>query len=357
MLGHIHLTLPRTLALSYALLVVLACLYPMQGWSSTGLPWYDFLFEAWPRYYSHADLVENFLAYAPLGFLLILALPGSGRARDIVPAVLLAGTLSLAVEATQNFLPARVASNVDLGCNVLGAFAGACIGHLVGRNAFSGTGWISAWRNRHIIRGRTGDTGLVLLALWLMTQFRPDAPPFAIGDLRQMLDLPLRLDFSAERFMQLEASQVASGLLGIGLLARCMLRRHAAILVCVLVGLGLLIKTQASYSWLAPGAAFAWMSPGIVRGLALGFSLLLFALLLPRVLQHALAGMALLIATTLNNLIPPNPYFLIEQQMVATGNFLNFYGLIQLIALAWPFLALSYLSALGLWRGDHLRLD
>ena len=43
-------------------------------------------------------------------------------------AALLAGLFSFGLEALQNFLPSRVASNLDLGGNAAGALLGALAG-------------------------------------------------------------------------------------------------------------------------------------------------------------------------------------------------------------------------------------
>ena len=63
---------------------------------------------------------------------------------------------------------------------------------------------------------------------------------------------------------------------------------------------------------------------------------------------------ALLLATALVNLIPENPYLPYERQLAGFSNVLNFHGLTQVVDSLWPYAALAYLSALGLWRGEHL---
>lgn len=347
--------LPRTLALAYVVLIAYACLHPMTGWESSGLPLFDYLLAPWPRYFRTEDLVVNVLGYIPLGFVLVPALGARAGVRGAVFAATLVATfVSLSIETTQNFLPSRIASNVDLGCNTLGALIGALIGGRWGVGAFAPGGLIGTWREARVIGGRTGDFGLVLVGLWLLTQAMPETPPFSAGDLRQLLGLPAPLPFSPLHFMRLEGAVVASGMLGAGLLARCLLRGPGPAPIAVLLLLGVSLKTLFTHSFLEPGSASAWITPGAVYGMLVGGALLVVALLLPRIVQHALAGMALLITTTLANLMPDNPYLLLQQQTLMRGNFLNFHGLIQLVATAWPFLALGYLSALGLWRGQHL---
>ena len=62
-------SLPRNLALAYALLIAYACLHPLTGWRDSGLPLLDYLSAPWPKYFVAADFVFNVLGYLPLGFL------------------------------------------------------------------------------------------------------------------------------------------------------------------------------------------------------------------------------------------------------------------------------------------------
>ncbi|HPR05300.1 MAG TPA: VanZ family protein, partial [Denitromonas sp.] len=76
------------------------------------------------------------------------------------------------------------------------------------------------------------------------------------------------------------------------------------------------------------------------------------ALMLPRLLRHTLAAVALLAGTVLVNLTPQNPYLIFNQTLINQGHFLNFNGLTHLVASLWPFLALAYLSAVNMRRGS-----
>lgn len=350
-------TLPRHLAVAYGLLVVYACLHPLAGWRPTGLPVLDFLSAPWPKYYRGTDLVLNVLGFVPLGFLVAPALPARiGRPGAVLATVLIAGTLSFTMEVLQNFLPTRVPSNVDLGCNVLGALVGALAGVRWGHPLFDKRGWLHRWRTERFIAGHAGDLGLVLLGLWLLAQLIPDSLLFDTGDLRQLLGLPTPLHFSPTRFMQLESALVALTTVAIGLFVRCMMRVGSPWPIALLLLLAIGAKTVATASFSAPGGALFWLTPGTSRGLLYGVALLAIALQLPRLLQHALAGLTMLAATTLTNLLPENPYFMPAASAQA-GSFLNFHGVTRLTANLWPFLALAYLSAVGLWRGEHLEGD
>lgn len=346
--------LPRYLAACFALLIAYACLYPFAGWHASGLPSLDYLIAPWPKYLRAEDIAVNVLGYVPLGLVLVPALPRrlSATAAMLV-ATLLAGLLSLSIETLQNFLPTRISSNVDLGCNIAGAFIGAAFGAIWGRRLFDLGGSIHRWRSDHIVPGRSGDLGLILVTLWLLAQSMPDNALFAAGDLRRLLGLPTPMHFQPGAFIKLETVMVGTSLLAIGLFARCMMQSRRVWPILLVLALGIAAKTGASWTFYVQSDALIWLTPGTRNGLVAGGVLLVLALLLPRLHQHALAGMAMLGTATLANLIPENPY-LLESQKLIPGNFRNFHGLVQLVSGGWPFLALAYLSALGLWRGEHL---
>jgi VanZ family protein len=347
--------LPLHLALTYAALVAYACLHPFTGWRDSGLPPFDYLLAPWPRYYQWDDIVLNVLGYIPLGFVLAPALPRRlGPTARVLLATLLAGLLSLALETTQNYLPSRVASNLDLGSNLLGGFIGADLGALAGPWLFGEQGWLHRWRMQRFIGGHTGDLGLMLLGLWLLTQLTSDGLLFGSGNLRQWFALPAPLLFHAERFILLEAAHVATTLVGVGLFARCIMLAPSVWPILLLFALAFGATSLATFSFFSAAEPLAWLTPGARQGLAVGLPVLGASLLLPRVLQHALAGMAVLAATALANLMPANPYLPLHPALQSSAHFLNFHGLTSLVATAWPFIALAYLSALGLWRGEHL---
>lgn len=348
-------SLPRNLALAYALLIAYACLHPLTGWRDSGLPLLDYLSAPWPKYFVAADFVFNVLGYLPLGFLAAAALAQrAGVARAAVLATLIAGLLSLGLETAQNLLPSRIASNLDLGGNVAGGLLGALAGARWGPLLFGTRGRIQRWRGAYVIGGRTGEAGLILLGLWLLGQLGAADLLFSSGDVRSLLGIPAPLPFRPERFIAFDIALTAASLLAVGLFVRCMTRGPNPLPVVLVLALGVGAKTVATATFFEPGAPLAWLTPGAGRGLVIGGALLAFALLLPRLLQHALAGTALLAATALVNLMPENPYLPYNRQLASFSNVLNFHGLTALVDSLWPFAALAYLCALGLWRGEHL---
>ena len=335
--------LARTLAVVYSLLVVYASLHPLAGWRASGAPLLDFLDAPWPRHFTRFDLAVNVFAYVPLGFLLVPALQTRlKRGWAVLLAFAFGAVLSLGMEVLQNFLPSRVPSNVDLGCNMAGSLLGALAGARWGR-IFADHGWLSRWRRRRIARGRRGDCGLILMAAWLLTQLTPEGVFLGTGDLRSFLELPTPLDYSARRFLVLEMSIAASGVLAAGLIAWQNLRETSAWLLGLLIALVIGARSLSAALQIGVEDALHWLTPGNLYGLALGASVLILATRLPDWSQRIVAAFALLGATALVNLVPEYPYA--EQWMNAwhAGQFLNFNGLTRVVSLVWPFAALAFL--------------
>jgi len=88
-----HKTSAWPLALLYGALIVFASLFPFSGWRAQGVaPWAFLLAPLPPPYWTKFDVFTNLLGYAPLGFLLALALLRTGvRARWAFGLATLAG--------------------------------------------------------------------------------------------------------------------------------------------------------------------------------------------------------------------------------------------------------------------------
>ncbi len=336
-----HLTLYLTG--SYLLLIIYASLYPLTGWHDSGGDAAGFLGATWPRYYTSFDLATNIAAYLPFGFLCAAALR-----RHLAPipawllATLLGGALSLALELLQNYLPNRVPSNLDLACNTAGTLLGGWLGALWGVRVLD-QGQLASVRRQIMMGGYGVDSGVLLVAAWLMTQISPESLLFGSGNLRQMLDLPPVQPFLAERFVDLETLIAAAGLLAAGLVISMLLRRHARRLTLGLLLCAVLIKTATHALFMGPAAALGWITPGNSLGMAIGLALWFSASFLGVPLQRAVAALALLLATVMVNVAPENPYLQNTLQIWNPGQFLNFNGLTRLISSLWPFLALPWL--------------
>ncbi|HTH39703.1 MAG TPA: VanZ family protein [Rhodocyclaceae bacterium] len=340
---HARSHLALQLALAYTALVVYASLHPFSGWRDTGVDPLEFLTASWPRYFTVFDLSTNVLAYLPLGFLWVAYFQTPQQRWPAALLVTLTGALlSLGLETVQNYLPSRVSSNLDLGCNALGTVLGAALGVWRGRLLLNGGRW-HVLRNHWCLPGNSGDAGLTLMGLWLLTQLNPEILLFGNGDLRQLLELEDAMAFDVDRFSRIETFIAAANTLAVGLAASCLLLRRQWAGVLLLMGAALLVHTFAAAILVSPQQALRWITPGNIQGVAVGLVLLLPSLQLSLTLRRVLAGSALLFATVLVNLSPTNPYLSQAAQMWWQGHFLNFNGLTRLTSMLWPFLALPWL--------------
>lgn len=338
-----HSRLTLYLTGGYLLLIVYASLYPLAGWRDSGGNPTDFLAAGWPRYYTGFDLAANVAVYLPLGLLCAAALR---RRMPATPAWLLATLIgsgvSLSMELLQNYLPNRVPSNLDLACNALGTWLGALSGAAGGVYLID-EGRLADWRRRTLMRGKGVELGVLLVAAWLLTQFSPESLLFGSGNLRLMLELPPVQPFLAERFISVETTIAASGLLAAGLIVTLLLRRQARPLTAGLLLFAVLVKAGTHGVLMGQGAALGWITPGNSVGMAVGLALWWIATFLNTELQRAVAALALLFATVMVNVAPDNPYLQNTLHIWNPGQFLNFNGLTRLISSLWPFLALPWL--------------
>lgn len=339
--------LPRYLALAYLALIVYASLHPFANWRDIGISPLAFLDAAWPRYWTSFDLAINTLAYLPLGFLLTLAFRGlPGRPTPALAALLFGAAVSFGLECLQTWLPSRVPSNLDLACNSLGAGLGALLAQWHGERFFSR---VSQLQRQILAPVPHAELGLVLTALWLLTQLSPETILFGAGDLRHLLDITPVVPYAAHSFLALESAIIICNTVAIGLITRSLLADHQSPHLATLgfFAFALTIRSLAAAILIDPLNAFAWLTPGASLGMFTGAAILSLVLLLPAPWRIALAGLGLMAGTVLVNLTPPNPYSSAAVNVWRQGHFLNFNGLTRLAASFWPFLALPYLTIVG----------
>jgi VanZ family protein len=331
------------LASAYTLLAIYGSLYPFSDWHDSGASLTAFLTASWPRYMTPFDLAVNVVAYLPLGFLWMAVLQTRLTRPFAVLVVLVMGAgLSLTMEVLQHFLPSRVPSNLDLACNAGGTLIGALGGAIWGGTLLDG-GKMNRLRDRMFSPGTTPDAGLLLIWLWLLTQLNPDTLLFGNGGLRELMDIPAPLPYSAEGFIRIEAAIVAAHTLAITLIVTLLARPWRPGVALAVIAAGLLAKSFAFLLMMSGNAGLAWATPGSLAGLSAGLLLWFVATPLQARWQRALAALSLLVATTLVNIAPENPYLANTFQIWNPGQFLNFHGLTRLASNLWPFLALPWL--------------
>jgi len=346
-------SLARVLLLAYVLLVAYATLHPLSGWRDPGAAPFAFLVAPWPRYVTTFDVAANFFGYVPYGTLVVLAVRPRWSANATVVLALASGAvISLVLEAAQNFLPARIPSNVDVLANVAGVAAGAFVGAMAAPRLLGG-GPLRQARQDVFETGAWANLGLTLLGLWLFAQLNPATLLFGAGDLRDLVAAHAGERHDAGFFIAIEAGTAAANLLAVALLGSALTRSGAPLrrLLAGLLAAALAVRTLAFAVLMQAEHALVWLTPGALLGIACGVVLALVALLLPRGARLALAAMLLMAATVLVNLAPPNPYLAATLKVWGQGHFLNFNGLTRLVSALWPFAAMGYLVLLTSRRG------
>ena len=335
------------LALAYLLVIAYASLQPFRDWRAPPEEVLHFLLAAWPRYITLQDVAVNVAAYLPFGFLFSIACGARiGPALGAIAATLAAALVSLAMEATQMFLPARFASNVDLLANTVGALLGAMAAPLFAPARILG-GKLHAARHHLFRDGMQAEAGLVIVALWLITQIHPTVQPFGTGSIRTTFDLPAYFAYAPSHALVSETVVVLLSLTGVGLMV-CALMRGAARplpVIAALAGAVLFVKIFTAIAYSLASAPLAWLTPGVALGLLVGSALLCGAAQLPRFAQLAVAAGCIAAATTVINLAPDNPYHNVPSLLLAKGtsHFLSFSGIVRALSELWPLLAISHL--------------
>lgn len=341
----------------YAVLIVYASLYPFDNWRFQGLWSWTFLMAPWPRYWTGFDVFSNVLGYAPLGFLLALALHRSQRHWHAISlAVVLAAVLSLAMESLQMFLPVRVPSNLDMALNVLGAWAGAVVAQ--------GLAWVGLVDRWSRFKGRWFEAeasgALALLAIWPLALLFPSPVPFGLGHVFERLELTWTealqgtpwLEWWPVREVELQPLLpiTETVCITLGLLLPCLLAygvvhrlRHRWVIATFCLTLGLLASALSAALTYGPVHAWVWVSPEVLKGVmwAIGWASLL-SLVSPR-LCWVLALAALVLQLSLLNNAPADAYFLMTLQTWEQGQFIRFHGLIQWLGWLWPYALFFYL--------------
>ena len=358
-----HRSSATPLALLFGALIVYASLYPFSGWRLPGVSVFAFLAAPWSRWWTGFDLVANLIGYMPLGALVFGALVRTGtQPRRAVPLALATGAgLSFAMEFLQNFLPNRVASNVDLGLNASGALFGALLGSVA-----HARGAVERWqvaRDRWFI-GRSAG-GLALLLLWPLGLLFPLPVPLGVGQVLARVqegvaglvqDTPVAPWFESWLDAELQRSTLSPGgefsLIALGLLAPCLVAFVVArpgwrrlVLVLGAVAFGGLATTLSTALNFGPQHALAWSTPQAVAALAFGAALAALLSLVPR---RAAAGLGLIVLTALVVFVaqaPSDPYFAESLQAWEQGRFIRFHGAARWVGWLWPYAATVYLLA------------
>ena len=292
---------------------------PFSGWWIPPEEIRLFLTAPWPRYITLEDVLVNIGAYVPLGFLLARAFMAHfSSPRAVFIATALACLTSVAMETVQMFMPARIASNVDVLTNGLGGLIGALAAPLFGPTRGLGRR-LAGLREQWFVYGLTADVGLVLLCIWLITQLHPTAQLFGTGNLRGTFELPVWFIHTPQLLVAAEAVVAGLNMLGVGLVTLALTRETMPRGEGIAAVLAPASRGKALAFVLAKGAGpFAWLTPGVVLGVLVG-AVVLYGLSRapPRAVDRS--GLSFAAAIIVINVAPENPYQTVPPQLLAQG--------------------------------------
>ncbi|MFM2076042.1 MAG: hypothetical protein RJB34_2347 [Pseudomonadota bacterium] len=351
------------LAALFAAVVVYASLYPFEGWRIPGLAPWSFLFSPWPQYWTAFDIASNLLGYAPLGFLLALAMARSEWRHGFWWACLLASVLSLGLESLQNHLPRRVPSNVDWVLNTVGAAMGAGLAV-----ALEGMGLMRRWNQfRADWFEPTTHGALVLLALWPLALMYPPSVPFGLGQVSERSLLAVSTWMASTPWAHavpsigvLHLSPLSpwweSMCIGLGALAPLLLgyaemrdpHKRAVFWGVWLLLVALVPTLSTALTW-SPAQAWAWLSVPVWWGLLWAALAGLVFLVLPRRWCSAVLVASTVVSISALNVAAVSPYFDQSLGVWERGEFIRFHGVSQWLGWVWPFVAL-WVGVRGVFR-------
>jgi VanZ family protein len=351
----------------YTMLVVYGSLYPFSGWRTLGIGPFAYLADPLPQYLTAFDVITNVLGYMPFGALVVLALYPRWRGALAAGMAFIGGAmLSGTMEAVQTYLPTRVASNLDLAANALGALLGAALtapatSMLLDRGLLR--------RIRFMWFERDAAYMIGLSALWPFATMYPAPFLFAVGDVPRVLWQHVDPVMQEALLAWTPAAWNVAGwpaqlgamlpddgwetlitslnLFAALVLATLPMRARAPrlrlLLGLVIATLG--AKAGATFLQSRSGLTFDWATGGAVAGIACGTLAGLLSLRCSRPWRATLAGIALVVALVLVNLLPVNPYFDIVLADWRQGRYVHFNGLAHWLAWVWPYAALGWLAS------------
>lgn len=358
-------SMAAVLAWAFAALVAYASLYPFVGWSGPGIGVLELIDSPLPQYWTWFDVATNAVGYAPLGFLVTLAVwritsSVVSRVGAVVWGVLVCSALSLGLEWAQSFLPGRIPSNVDWALNTLGGALGSVLAAAVFQTTLVAK-W-DLWRHTWLVPGAKLD--VVLLVLWPVAALYPSSVPFGLGHVRVPLatidfagwNTPTWLspglndfhDWAAQSLPAMTGLQEAL-VMGLSVctpvLLACAVGRSlqvrmwavalvwaAAICVAVLSG-ALTYGLEHLLDWWRPNM---WLALVLVVGGSFA------ALWLGRVALLALVAASCAVTLWLLNSSGPSAYLDQSLQIWQAGPFIRFHGASQWLGWLWPFWVATY---------------
>ena len=206
-----HYLIP-SLTVLYLVLLSYGSIHPINSWQWPEFTnWID-SFEKETRYTPYSDLVINFLIYIPLGLFGSMLLKDKQQGFALLLLISsISSFFSLVMECLQLFIPSRAQSFVDFTMNTLGAITGGFIYLITSRQTMFGTSLVNL-RKQLFARGRFSELGLIVIAIWALSELSPLAPTLTLNTIasdinhfqfairNSEIDLPKLLFYSLQFF-------------------------------------------------------------------------------------------------------------------------------------------------------------
>jgi hypothetical protein len=208
---------------------------------------------------------------------------------------------------------------------------------------------VTGTRERFFLPGKLGDTGLALLALWLVAQSNPAIGLFAISFDPSAATATLA-PHDAAAFL---ASAFESLLLtlGLGLFVALLMRerRHFGVALLATVVIASACKGIVAAALLRPAPWQSWLRPEVSFGIAVGVLLLLALIHFRRPVLIVASSVALLLSVVLPPLVSDAQSSRVALALFdwRYGQLLNFNGLTHTVLRVWPLAAAAWLFALA----------
>ncbi len=334
--------LARAMSLSYALLIVYVSLNPFDFDFSNGIDAWAWIEAPLPRFITLFDVSVNILAYIPFGFLLVFA--AYPRWRNFVAlsiALGLSALLALSVETLQSWLPTRIPSLMDWWANILGGLLGGLLAIPLGPQWLSG----SAIRRRFDQWFGLNWAACALFLLFPWSQIYPQSSWLGTGVWGHAIFGSI--DWGTLVINQVVQETLITALcwLGVALLLSSGLRTKAPQWRILNGLLCFTVVMKTFFTALQFGGEFSliWLTAGALWGMLLASLLLRWALRLDQKRRFWLALFCLVSATIAINVLPDNPYFIMNLRHWHQGRLLHFNELMQWVSVVWLPIALIWM--------------
>jgi VanZ family protein len=307
-----------------------------------------------PKYIPLFDVEVNVLGYLPLGFLTVFALfPKWVKWPAFMLSLLFGICLSAGLESVQTYLSTRVANLTDLYANALGTFIGGLFAMTIN------PAWLSSRLTRHFaFLLYSKNQGLFLLmAIFPIAQIFPQNVWLGMGDFNLSY---LRISPYWSTLLNNTTQEVVISSLAVMSISAFLMCGTAKLfpkmkLILSIIVISGLLKIAMSQLQYGSFDLKHWISIANLSGVVMGLAGAMLIRNFSRITQWMMALAGFILLLTLVNILPQNPYYLSQLQLLPQGRLTHFNGLLEWLTMIWPLLAILFL--IKQYRSFGVELD